>query len=449
MCIPWNDAPKPMPRLSSGKKGVARAGAKPRAKKVVLKPTNRLAEMPAALPTPASASPVDVSVPRRQQTRVRRKLLGSQRSDGSDRSPGLAADGVDLHISGHQFSEKRADTVEAEEEARTRPVVAAGWRRVPLPGPAAAGVETDGATDHGSTPAAVEAKVFDIGAERSVQRLEREAATAEARLLPRGAGAPSVDSAVDHSSTLREPRSRQIGVTPASERGSAKAGGSQPKSRSKSRPSAARTTPTPRGSARREIARKTAHTPVATPEGGNELPRGASEGSKYSEKGKAARAVEELEQRRAARRAAAKEDKAQRDADVLAYGGRASLHYHRAVKAYRQQLAAGQIVVPDYSPRADSRLSVVVRKRPLLPKELAGRAYDCTTCVGDHAVVVHKQAGGGLHSTFVFDRIFDQTVPSAVVCGCTVCWGGGGGGGQDSRVDSVIQRYVGLIDMWG
>ena len=147
-----------------------------------------------------------------------------------------------------------------------------------------------------------------------------------------------------------------------------------------------------------------------------ELARANSEGSKHSAKGKAARAADAIAQRRDERRAAAEQRKIRQAAEVEEYGGcTASLHYHRSVKAFRAQLAEGKVVLPEYSPRADSRLSVVVRKRPLLPAERARQSYDCTTVIEPHAVVVHKPTGGGLHNTFVFDQLFDSTATSGDV----------------------------------
>ena len=102
-------------------------------------------------------------------------------------------------------------------------------------------------------------------------------------------------------------------------------------------------------------------------------------------------AVKELEAKRAARRAAAEASKLAAAEELAAVGGdKENLVFHRCLAAFETKLAAGKVRAPAWSERRGSRITVCIRKRPLLPRELAKGAFDIVRCVGEHGLVCHE-----------------------------------------------------------
>lgn len=138
---------------------------------------------------------------------------------------------------------------------------------------------------------------------------------------------------------------------------------------------------------------------------------------------KAVLAVQEMERKREARRAKALSEKNRRAAEIAEHGDVKNLHYRRQLDEFRQQLAAGKsgISLPSYRRKADSRVKVCVRKRPLLGAQQEDTAFDVLSTIGEHTLLCHEPREGVdgrqtfEHHPFLFDAVFGDSDGGAEV----------------------------------
>ena len=139
--------------------------------------------------------------------------------------------------------------------------------------------------------------------------------------------------------------------------------------------------------------------------------KAAAAGGKTS---KAVLAVQEMERKRDARRAVALAQKEKNAAEVAEHGDVKNLHYRQQLDDFREQLAAGNapIKIPKYRRKADSRVKVCVRKRPLLGAQQEDTAFDVLSCLGGNTLLCHEPRAGVdgrqtfEHTPFLFDAVF-------------------------------------------
>ncbi len=138
---------------------------------------------------------------------------------------------------------------------------------------------------------------------------------------------------------------------------------------------------------------------------------------------KAVLAVQEMERKREARRAKALSEKNRKEAEIAEHGDVKNLHYRRQLDEFRQQLDAGKsgITLPKYRRKADSRVKVCVRKRPLLGAQQEDTAFDVLSTIGGHTLLCHEPRQGVdgrqtfEHHPFLFDAVFGDSDGGAEV----------------------------------
>eukprot|EP01043_Picozoa_sp_COSAG02_P011260 COSAG02_NODE_412_length_22836_cov_41.209966_4_plen_932_part_00 len=138
---------------------------------------------------------------------------------------------------------------------------------------------------------------------------------------------------------------------------------------------------------------------------------------------KAVLAVQEMEKKREARRAKALRERNRKEAEIAEHGDVKNLHYRRQLDEFRQQLDAGKsgISLPKYRRKAESRVKVCVRKRPLLGAQQEDTAFDVLSTIGGHTLLCHEPRQGVdgrqtfEHHPFLFDAVFGDSDGGAEV----------------------------------
>ncbi|KAM7069263.1 kinesin-like protein KIF2B [Molossus nigricans] len=129
------------------------------------------------------------------------------------------------------------------------------------------------------------------------------------------------------------------------------------------------------------------------------------------------REIEKLQKQRETRRQQQLEIRAQRTLEVRT--GNPNYEMVRLIEEYRRHLDSGSVSNPEL--RADRRICVCVRKRPLNQQETSMQDLDIITIPSDHVVMVHESKQKVdltrylENQTFCFDHAFDDTASNELV----------------------------------